>query len=102
MPARGIASSPACRPREPTTIAGVSCVTGAIPARPVGELAGGYRNRFSQLRQPPLMWSELVDVRLILREAAAHEQFTDEFSVETATPLRWAESLPIQSVGDLP
>src|SRR6266851_2173053 len=38
------------------------------PPRPVGELAGGHRDGFGQLRQPPLVRRELVGVFPLVRQ----------------------------------
>ena len=47
------------------------------------------------------MRPELLRVRLGSRQAATHHELADEVGEESAPPLRRAEPLPVEGVGDL-
>jgi hypothetical protein len=71
------------------------------PTRPVGKLPDGDRDGFGQPRQPSSVRTESLRVRLRSREAATHHELADEVGEESASPLRRAEPLPVESVGNL-
>ena len=58
--------------------AGVLRESDPPPARPVGELPGGHRDGFGELRQPPLVRTELLRVRLPIGQAATQQELADE------------------------
>ncbi len=88
-------------PKHPEMLLGRPPGVDPPSARPIGELPDGDRDGFGQPRQPPFVRTELLRVRLRSRQAAPHHELADEVGEESAAPLRRAEPLPVEGVGNL-